>query len=138
MAIASISNAYGTIEIVGEVLILPLTVQPPASGTLVNLITPLESFVGMFPGPQLPIGEVKETFRITTFVAVLATAFQGNPPSPTLVQPTWPVNEPLVIYPTPAAVVFPVKFAVQGSVMPFLVADVLPVPVKFVLVGMRW
>ena len=61
LAIAPIPNAYGTIEIVGVVLIVPLTVQPPARATFVNLMTPFVSFVGRLPGPQLPIGEVKDT-----------------------------------------------------------------------------
>ncbi len=50
-----------TIESVGEVVMLPLTVQPPVSGWLVKLTTPPLRVVFKVLGPQLPIGDVKVT-----------------------------------------------------------------------------
>ncbi len=73
-----------------------------------------------------------------TAVAETAFAVHGRFWSPTEEQPSAPENVPLVILPTPVAPVLPLKFAVQLSVTPFLVAEVVPVPVKLVLSGVRW
>src|SRR6185312_1838198 len=110
----------------GLVVMTPVMVQAPAIAIFLNRILPSMTFTGTVFGPQLPIGEVKDTLRMLTFVALLASDFHGRPPRPTLVQPTCPLNVPESTQPTPAASTWPWNVALHFSVMPFFVADVLP------------
>src|SRR6185295_8425472 len=71
--------AYGWMESAGFVVMTPVMVQAPAIATFLKRILPSMIFTGTVFGPQLPIGEVNDTLRMLTFVALLAGDFHGRP-----------------------------------------------------------
>jgi hypothetical protein len=74
-------SSYGTIDREGDVVRWTLTLQLPAIGTSLKLITPVASFTGTVLGPQIVVPYASMvTFRTLIFFALLATAFHGKLP----------------------------------------------------------